>query len=327
MYDLASVSKVHLEVSSLCNAACPGCPRNYHGYPFNSGYVERNLSLEEVKKIFEPELIQQLKTLLINGNYGDIVMNPEAVEIVEYFRQHNTDLHIAISTNAGARDSNFWRRLAELNTCVFFCIDGLEDTHSLYRQNTLYSTVIKNAQTFIATGGHAVWKFIPFDHNRHQINDAQRISTEMGFSSFVVTDYGRGDTPVFNKNKELTHIIGRPKWTKFGEVPLTRDEFNPEWQKFKKVKKPISCEVMQDKEIYISSEGRAYPCCYVGNSVMNNQHPRHQQVRAIEQENSALEYGLEHSIKWFNTIKESWSADSFASGQLIVCSDTCGKKS
>ena len=27
----------HLEISTICNAACPFCPRNFWGYPYNGG--------------------------------------------------------------------------------------------------------------------------------------------------------------------------------------------------------------------------------------------------------------------------------------------------
>ena len=51
MYKLSDIRDIHLEISSLCNARCPLCPRNFHGYPYNDGYIERNLTLDDVKKI------------------------------------------------------------------------------------------------------------------------------------------------------------------------------------------------------------------------------------------------------------------------------------
>ena len=80
--------------------------------------------------MFPREFIQRLSEILINGNYGDIVMNPESLDIIEYFRGLNSKLHIPISTNGAARDKQFWQRLAELDTKIYFCLDGLEDTHS-----------------------------------------------------------------------------------------------------------------------------------------------------------------------------------------------------
>ena len=75
MYNIEDIREVHLEISSLCNARCPECPRNYRGFPYNDGYPETNLTLDQVQQIFDPNFIGQIETLLINGNYGDFIMN------------------------------------------------------------------------------------------------------------------------------------------------------------------------------------------------------------------------------------------------------------
>ena len=48
MYKIQDITRLHLEVSTLCNARCPQCPRNFRGYPYNDGYPETNLTLEQV---------------------------------------------------------------------------------------------------------------------------------------------------------------------------------------------------------------------------------------------------------------------------------------
>jgi len=60
MIAFSEIKRVHLEISSLCNARCPLCPRNFRGYPYNDGYIERNLTLNDVKKIFPPNLYLNL---------------------------------------------------------------------------------------------------------------------------------------------------------------------------------------------------------------------------------------------------------------------------
>ena len=161
IYNLSDVTHLHVEVSSRCNASCPQCPRNFYGYPHNSGYEEHDMTLEEAQKIFPPEFLQQLKRIDINGNFGDIVMSPHALDVAAYFKQWAPTANINVSTNGGARDRAFWTRLAELDIEVFFCLDGLEDTHHLYRQNTVFSTIIKNAKTFIDAGGDVRRRLVP----------------------------------------------------------------------------------------------------------------------------------------------------------------------
>ena len=138
MISYDQIREVHLEISSLCNARCPLCPRNFHGYPYNDGYIEANLSLSSVKHIFTPKFLSQLRRISINGNYGDAVMNPDTPNIVEYFRSHNKDLIIDISTNGSARDGIFWQRLALAGVRVSFCLDGFFLISFITNSNFLY---------------------------------------------------------------------------------------------------------------------------------------------------------------------------------------------
>lgn len=47
LYTVDEIRRVDMEISSLCNAECPLCPRNLYGFPYNDGYVERNLTLSD----------------------------------------------------------------------------------------------------------------------------------------------------------------------------------------------------------------------------------------------------------------------------------------
>lgn len=331
MYQLTQIRHVHLEISSRCNAACPLCPRNFYGYPFNDGYVEHDMTLSQAKKIFSVEFLKQLDEIYINGNFGDAVMNPDTVDIVGYFKNANPALVIKISTNGGARDSDFWKDLARLDAKVLFCIDGLEDTHSLYRQNTLYSTVIKNAKTFIDAGGQATWKMIRFDHNSHQWDTAEQRSRDLGFDRFWLVDHGRNQGPVYDKQGNLTHTLGRPTQTEFAVLfrSRTTDEVLLEDIIADRKQKPIHCQVKRDRSIYISSTGDVYPCCFLGFNPKNYGHGNYHQAansqfRHWVEENNALDHDLEHCIQWFKKIQESWAIEQFEQGRLIICNDVCG---
>jgi len=185
----------------------------------------------------------------------------------------------------------------------------------------MFTTVIKNAKNYIASGGHAVWKMIPFDHNRHQIDQARLMSQELGFKDFIVTDYGRNNTPAFNKNGDLTHVIGNPKQTDFLQMfsNIKNNSVNTQWIP---IKDPIKCEAKNDKSIYVSSTGDVYPCCYLGDTVYSS---KNLQIKNLTNENNALEYSLEHCIKWFNAVETSWKKHNWEQGRLITCNNTCGK--
>jgi len=332
MYKIEEIKHVHLEISSRCNAACPLCMRNFYGYPHNDGYVEHDMTLDQAKQIFSPEFLKQITQVYINGNFGDAVMNRDTVPIVEYFRSHNSELYISISTNGGARDHDFWQALAGNNAEVIFCIDGLDEVHSLYRQNTLYSTVMRNAKIFLAAGGKAVWKMIDFDHNRHQQQQARQISEQLGFHWFNLVDHGRNQAPVFDKNKNLSHVIGTPQMTNFEVIwhDKIHNQVTLDHIMASRPPRSISCEAKEKKSLYITSTGEVYPCCYLGYSPRTfgngNYHgPFNKQFRPMIGDNNALETPLADCISWFNKIVESWDAPTFQQGRLVICNDTCGR--
>lgn len=330
MYNIQDIQHVHLEISSKCNAECPLCPRNFYGYPFNDGYVEHVMSLIEAQHIFQPKFLTQLNEIHINGNFGDAVMNPDTVNIIEYFRKHTSGT-ILITTNGGAREANYWQQLAQLDVQVFFCIDGLDDTHHLYRKNTQYSTVIKNAKTFIAAGGKAVWKMIKFDHNRHQHELAKELSQQLGFEYFLLCDDGRNQSPVFDKQQQLIHVVGTPKITDFNTLwkIRTTDQVLLEDIAPGRTPKPIDCIVRKKQSVYISSTGDVYPCCHLGFNPKTYGHGNYHeaanaQFKHMIRENNALEHSLEHCIQWFDSVVQSWNQPTFEQGRLVICNDICG---
>jgi MoaA/NifB/PqqE/SkfB family radical SAM enzyme len=289
------------------------------------------MTLEEAQKIFTPEFLNQLTRIDINGNFGDAVMNPDTVDIIRYFKSCNPEIIICISSNAGARDQKFWKNLANLHVQVAFCIDGLEDTHSLYRQNTIYKTVIKNAKTFIEAGGIATWKMINFDHNRHQQTRAKELSKLLGFNHFELVDHGRNTAPVFDKNKKLLHVIGNPVSTEFEILwkNRTTDDVLLEDIVLDRQECKIDCKVKKKKSLYISSTADVYPCCFLGFNPKSYGHGNYHsaanaQFRDAVQKNNALQYTLSECIEWFSYVGKSWTIPTFEQGRLVICNDVCG---
>ena len=333
MIQFDDIQNVQLEISSLCNASCPWCPRTFWGYPYNGGYPEVNLTLEQVKTVFDSKFLSQLTSIVINGNFGDIVMNPEGADIVEYFRNSNPNLSITISTNGSARSKEFWQQLAINRATVIFCLDGLEDTHHLYRQNTSWSTIIKNATIFIEAGGDAVWKFIKFKHNIHQLDACNTMSQQMGFSKFIAVNDGRDTAPVFNKQGELTHVLGdytgetdfKVLFHKKKTDLILLEDITPG----RTPKSKIVCKTQMNKSIFVAANGDVSPCPWTGmypTTYGNGQYHQaaNAQLTPLISKNNALNYSLRECIEWFSNITNLWDCTTYESGRLVICDDVCG---
>jgi len=329
MLNYKDLRSIHLEISSRCNAACPDCVRNYRGVDIIDTYPVRDMSLEEFKEIFSVEFLQQLNNFKINGNYGDFVTARDGVEIVEYIVRSNPKLFLEISTNASAKPK-IWERLAKSKPIVYFRLDGLGDTHQLYRQNTDFEFILDNAQKFIRAGGEAVWAMIKFDHNQHQINECERLSRDLGFSRFDLVDAGRNTMPVFTSDKRLSHTIGDYRGsTNFDELYNNYKyyETDPTIAVMSETEnREISCYAKKMQEVYVASNGEVYPCCWLGYYPLHsNSRPSNAQLKPLIMENNAIEYGLEHAIAWFNKIEESWDK-TVPTGKIYECNQTCGIK-
>ena len=334
MINYDEIESVHLELSSMCNANCPGCPRNYYGYPYNDGYVERNLTLSNVKAIFRDiNFIKQLKRLRIEGNFGDFVSNNESIDIIKYFLQFNPELKVRIVTNGSAQKVAFWKELGELGVTVVFSIDGLEDTHKIYRQSTNFNKIISNAKAFINAGGKAHCKTVVFEHNKHQIEDIKQLTEDLGFVYFEEVNNTRGAIPAFNRRGTLVNKIdGYSKTIDLKQILENRktDEVLLEdVAPFVKEANSINCEICGTKEIYIDSVGDVYPCCYLGFNPRkygngNYHQPVNKQIRKIIHPNNAVRNRLENCIKWFKNVEQSWIKATIEDAKLVACIDNCG---
>jgi MoaA/NifB/PqqE/SkfB family radical SAM enzyme len=341
MLKFENIQSVNIEISSRCNAACPMCPRTASGYETDLDYPVRDLSLSEIKQMFTVSFVKQLKGINFGGNFGDFITARDGLEIVKYFTATNPELYISIHTNGSARSTSWWKELGSIpNVIVGFDLDGLEDTHGLYRRNTDWHTIIKNAKSFISAGGRADWRFIHFDHNEHQIESCRQMAKDLGFEKFEILYHGRTTGPVYHtKTGQFEYKIGN-----IGNVPRRAMEFHKvktktsspeqriEFYKNVPIKAIKNCEAKVKNEIYITATGEVYPCCYLGHypSIKEYTQPWQMdnfQLYPMIKDNNALEHGIETAMAWFSGVEESWSKTSYAEGRLYKCDTFCGESS
>jgi MoaA/NifB/PqqE/SkfB family radical SAM enzyme len=248
---------------------------------------------------------------------------------VQYFKESNPNIFIEISTNAGARSSDWWTRLAKVlakTDIVNFCIDGLEDTNHIYRKKIKWDIVMNSAKAFISAGGNAVWDFLIFEHNEHQVDDAQELSKQLGFkdirfkASIRFVSYNNSNETIKPpKNKKYLHNTLSSIYT---SIYSPFEKFN----KFIEKTTSINCKAVNKKEIYISAEGLLLPCCFIAGTL---KHPYDnidkKQIRDIivnkefiNVEEHGINIILNNGI--FDDVKDTWNNSSC----LRTCKKKCG---
>lgn len=348
LYSYDDIRTVHLEITTRCNASCPMCARNRFGGPVSDVLPLTELSLSDIKQIFPENFVKQLKRLYMCGNYGDPIAANDTLEVFEWLRSLNPDIKLGLHTNASARSADWWSRLGSLLNgewdYVKFGVDGLEDTNHIYRRDTNWQRIMRNATSFISSGGTAHWEYIVFKHNEHQIDAAKALSEQMGFKQFRTKKTGR-----FFSNTKLEGKDSQEVWDRDGNVEyhIEKPE-NVEYQNDSLLRERalvdhfgsmssyldqtcITCKVASEKSLYISAEGLAFPCCWTANQLyLWYMPPMKGEIWDIIDHDIGNVNAIKHDLRsivegeHFNRIEESWTKQGIANGKLKVCSRMCG---
>lgn len=339
MYNLSDIKSIHLELTSKCQARCPQCGRFEFGEDgtfakINPLLTDRNgnfgcldeISLSEFIKWFPPKFVSQLNSLYVCGTFGEPTLAVDCLKILAYLRINNPNMILGVSTNGGIKSKEWWENVAKLNVNVIFGIDGLEDTHSLYRVNTDWKSIIKSARAFIDVGGNAEWQMLVFKHNEHQIYECFKLAKMLRFKSFRIEHTSRfGESgikvqAVYNPKGEITHYL---EPSSISEKNF--EKINSIFNDFTLVEDDINCSAKKNFEIYVAANGDVLPCCYMESCFMFN-------LEDIEDYKNKI--GLVKPNLHRQTLKEVFDSQYFSKiestwnmNPLMVCSKTCGKRS
>jgi len=250
--DLSKTKWLQVEATSKCNAWCPGCSRNNNGFGLANDLVIEDLSCDRFKEVLS--LFPALEVVDFCGTFGDAIAASNVIELTNIAMEHAPE--VLVRTNGSLRSEDWWSAYARLlgthKHNVWFCLDGLEDTHHLYRQGTDYQKIIRNAQAFIDAGGTATWQFIPWKHNEHQIKDCLKLSQRMGFKKFELIKSVRANFSARNYRTGEPYDI--QTWSRDTQVnPLT----------FVKSGVPLkNCMHLELPSMYLNADGTLNVCCF-----------------------------------------------------------------
>jgi len=334
---------IHLEPTTACNARCPQCARTHDTTMNTDPTLEiTEWSAKDIKKLLEDEWMSRVVSILVNGNFGDIVMHTHPKEFILALGGR----HININTNGGGLSVDFWKWLGTRpNIRVDFAIDGVNnDSHSKYRRNTRYETVIRNARAYIDAGGSANWVMTLFKHNENEEEQASKLAKDYGFKRFLPRFSDRfgnknllildGDydlepasastTSGLTTTDKLEHhnLERNPKEMSFWESPniITSD-------------REVYCYASIGNSnlfqmIYISADKRLWSCCHMSHSVeLSRRFNKHDSFTKTfyldkgysEDFNSLEKYTPKeiYETGMLDTISKDWQFD--------ICKLTCGK--
>lgn len=238
----------HIEPTSKCTLECPLCDRTW----FYEKFKKRNLHEINVDHIVK--FVGANANVYLCGNNGDPIYHSNFLTLVKKFKDNNCKLQI--NTNGSSKTKEWWTKLnamLDTNDIVTFCIDGLEDTNHLYRINAKWKSIMNAVDIFQNRKCKMEWKYIVFKHNQHQIAEAKKLSTRLGFDIFLL--------------RQSNRWLGRKDLMPDKEYTDTYHEHQSKVlidSNYSVTMKPNCLKNnLPSRDLYIDAEGDFYPCCWM----------------------------------------------------------------
>jgi MoaA/NifB/PqqE/SkfB family radical SAM enzyme len=355
--------QIHLEITSNCNSRCLECARFVKGTDLINPWVTvgagGNMSLQTLENVFDPEVCRSIRAVNFTGTYGEATAHPKFFEILNFIadrveaqkaerlsQRRSEKIQIIMETNGGLHSPDWWAQFGDIllsrfheRSQIVFGIDGSNDeVHQMYRRGVPFHRCIENARSLKRLGVRVVWSMIVFEHNEHQVEQAEQMALSEGFR------FKRRRSRLRHKNAGhlAVHKTKKAGISQKG-ADATSSQKNILNKQFSAVdEKQIECEWKGKKQISIDYDGVVWQCCYF--STFN--HPGCEVNEKIEPLEHKKKEGLweiekRYEINWnsvvYHPLSQIMSHEFFIddlprslnieNGQVIKrCQKHCGKK-
>lgn len=257
-----NIINLQIEITTHCNAFCPGCARNIDGGELVPGLKLEKMEIDLWKKITQDQfLTNNIRQITFNGMFGDPLAHPKIFELIDLLPRH---LQIEINSNGSFRNKEFWKRFAWLlqefkGHTMIWGIDGMQDTHAIHRRGTDWNKIIENLKIFNSNGGMSEWRMILFEHNLHQVDQCRKLAEELKCQCFWI-------------RQSYDDIIHAKQYKNFPPAILKSpsnienkiiEQENEDVFEIDSYEKTLSvCPWHNTHSIQLSADGRVWPCCY-----------------------------------------------------------------
>lgn len=274
----------HFEVSGKCTLKCPRCPRNDTA---PVPWINKELTLDFFQRTLTPDLLKNtVKRITMCGDVGDPIYASEYLDIIEYIKSVNPQIHIYTITNGSYRRAEWWQRFAAISNeydTVNFSVDGFDnDSNNLYRIGSDWSSIMTGMSIMAQQSSAFVyWATIVFAFNQDHLDKIKQLATAAGcdglqltystkFGSKYGTAYGGAADPLEPREEFIskTHRYERYFTNLSGREPLNNSYLETNQRMFQLVKDQHNkfitpmCAI-GNRGLYVSADGVLHPCSWV----------------------------------------------------------------
>lgn len=334
------VNNFQVDLSSHCNARCGGCVRNTDGNETRPEVTLSHFDVDVWKRLVTQDTRGwYIVELTLNGNWGDPMMHPRVIEMLELYSQYHPESELFIHTNGSLRTTKFWSELANVcrkfsNHQIFFAVDGMSDTHHIYRRKTDWHKLIENSVAFNQAGGRSCYTMTLFEHNKHQIEQVEALAEENGCAFFQLR-HSHGDDLYIETDDGSYRVYANYETdryeqsfdSKFTAAKELRDSVT--YRDFNSILRDqtlnTKCPWYNEKKIQLDPWSRVWPCCHIslyGLDIPDIEAEKMvgSHIELARKENDLKRYTLIDILKnqWFSGVE-----NAVYNAEWKECRDTC----
>jgi radical SAM protein with 4Fe4S-binding SPASM domain len=202
-----------VEPTPLCQMACPGCAHGDRALKKTLSRHREQLRLEEFKRIIDPIADTALGVSL--SLRGEPLLGKDLLSIIEYGHSKNIAISFPTSLSVKLSDEKLLRLVKSGVDAIYISLDGVcEATYRQYRVGGDFHRVLRNVRAIAQakaqlrqTRPRLIWKFVVFEHNRHEIPAVQAQFRQLGFDSYEFVDDYDGEIARSALDKHNANLV------------------------------------------------------------------------------------------------------------------------
>src|SRR5262249_34425499 len=159
-------------------------------------------------------------------NYGEVFLNPQLVQILEYAHSKGVAISLANGVNFNNAKDAVIEALVKFEVRSITCsIDGAsQETYEKYRVRGNFETVMRNIKRlnefkriYVTKWPVLTWQFVVFGHNEHEIPAAREMAEGLGMLFRTKITWDSKFSPIRDQDFVRAQT---------GETAVTREEYS-----------------------------------------------------------------------------------------------------
>jgi MoaA/NifB/PqqE/SkfB family radical SAM enzyme len=187
---------IKIEPTPLCQLRCTGCSHAQSSYK-NATNSDMKLSLDNVKRIVEP--LEKMLLGVSLSKRGEPLLNREITKLISHLHERNIAVTFPTNMSLKMSDKDIDELVASGLDTISVSLDGASDeTYLKYRIGGKFELIkdnvrrLQDAKRRLGLKRPRInWKFVIFEHNKHEIDQVRKTYKDLGFDSYEMVPNGR----------------------------------------------------------------------------------------------------------------------------------------